>query len=140
MSAPDVYGALVEYVSSKLTADVWLDREPEQTQAGQRVPPYITVEGDIDRTWTFERKYVDQGSVTLHCFGVGNDAANAMGIPAMALFADETTWPSIPISNAKFVEASVSGHGLHPEEEPDRDGQVIYKFDVILNVIVTGAY
>lgn len=140
MSADNVYGALVDYVKSSLGTEVWLEIIPEQTTATERALPYVAVEGDIDRVWTFEAKYLDTGMVKLKCYAVGDTAAGSLGARVLALFANPDSWAGIPIQGAKFVEASVKKHGLHEDENTDQDANVVYMFYVDLDVVVTGGY
>ncbi len=137
---PDVYGALVQFVRDRLGADCWLNREPEQTDATSRKLPYIVLQGTFDTDWTFEPSFVDRGEVTFYCFAVGDDDARGLGEQLKALFAPIEIWGQIPIQDAQFVNVLRTGYGLFTEEEPNKDGNVVYRYEVRFDVKVSGAY
>jgi hypothetical protein len=134
-----IFGALVQYVATGTGLPVWLNRTPEQTLPSQNVLPYIDLEGDFTTEWNEERSVVDVGDVTFKCFAVGGATAEAMGEQVKALFGDPAEWAGIPIQGKRFFEVSRSGFGLHTEDEPDAEANVVYRYEVRFHVQVSGS-
>ena len=135
---PDIYGALVDHVRSEPDFDCWLNREPEQTTATARKLPYVVLEGAFTTDWNFEKSVTDTGTVTFYCLAVGDNAARTMGEAIKDLFADPEDWRNILIDGQQVVEVSRSGFALRTEEQPDRVGNIVYRYEITFHVVVSG--
>lgn len=133
----DVYGALVDYIRANIDGECWLNREPEQTTAFARALPYTVVEGKFTVEHNFET-YIDGGPVSVHCYAVGGPDAKEMALKVRELFQDPASWPLIPVADGEFVKVLVTGYELVTEDRPDKDGNVVYRFQTDFDVEVSG--
>lgn len=136
----DEYGALASYIETNLSVDAYTAMEPEQTTPLQRVLPYIAFEGKFTEEYDFENNWENEGDIEVNCMAVGDEAARALGLRVRNLFGKSETWQTIPTTGFNFIEASIRGIELRPEENVDQDGQPVYRYQVTLHVKTNGAY
>lgn len=138
----DIYGALITWLADpiRVGGDWWLNREPEQITAASHALPYNTLSGDFTTDWKMENAWSDEGEVVIKCYALTDDAARTTGEAVKAAFGESQLWQTIPATGFGFSEVSRKGWGLYTEEEPDKDGNIIYRFEVRFHVEAYGHY
>jgi hypothetical protein len=137
--ATTLLGAIVEKFSADfdLTASVpsgiWVSQVPE----GKALPFVALIHGGEVPDWTFEREYVEEGSVQFLCYAQGCAAAEAIATLVKTAF----DWGTLTITGAVSIQLERTNYQVSSTElARSPTGEIVYEAMVEYRTIVRKTY
>lgn len=115
-----------------ITGGIWVTQAPPQTS----LPLCILVHGGETPQWTFENVYVDEGKFTFVLYGNGLANVEDLATQIKASF----DWCSLNITGGTTVKVERTGYRAACEEQPDKDGELVFRAEIDYVTQVTRTY